>query len=85
MPKYALAVIRMPATATSTYPRAGMWSGVTSRPKTSFATGIANMARPTPNQPIWVKDIMALGSQLPFLPKLLWESMSRVRPLLAPI
>ena len=30
-------------------------------PSSSFAIGIANIARPTPNQPICVRAIMALG------------------------
>ena len=62
-----------------------MESGVTSRPIISLATGMANIARPTPNQPVWVKLIMALGSQLPLVPKLRRDSMSRERPLSAPI
>ena len=52
IPKNALAVMRIPATATSTYPTNGMWSAETSRWRSSWATGMANIARPTPNQPI---------------------------------
>ena len=75
----------MPATATRMYPAAGIWSGVTSSPKISLATGMANIARPTPNQPIWVKLIIALGSQLPLVPKLLCANRSSERPLSAPM
>ena len=46
---------------------------------------MANIARPTPNQPVCVKLIIALGSQLPLVPKLRRASMSSDRPLSAPI
>ena len=36
-------------------------SAVVLPPSSSLATGMANMATPTPNQPIWVKEIMAEG------------------------
>ena len=55
IPKYADAVIHTPATITSTH------SATTLPPRSSLATGIANIATPTPNQPICVNDIIADG------------------------
>lgn len=55
MPKYAEAVMHAPAMMTSAH------SAAVLPPSSSFATGMANMAMPTPNQPICVKEIIARG------------------------
>ena len=47
--------MQMPANKTMAY--ITVWLS----PNKALATGMANMARPTPNQPAWVKLIMALG------------------------
>ncbi len=78
MPKYADPVISIPAMITMIQMARLLSLNM------AFAIGMANMARPTPNQPIWVKDIMAEGSQEPFKPKDLRASRSRLIPVLAP-
>ena len=56
-------------------------------PNTFFnsATGIENIAIPTPNHPIYVKVIIAEQSQDPFFPKACLAIRSRVSPVLHPI
>ena len=54
-----------------------MWS--------SSAAGIANIATPTPNQPIWVKLINAEGRKEPNVPKERCANRSRLSPVLLPI
>ena len=78
MPKYAEAVMHTPAMITSTH------SAAVLPPSSSFATGMANMAIPTPNQPICVNEIIALGRYEPFAPKALRASRSRLMPVSAP-
>ena len=51
--------MQIPATITSAH------SAVLLPPSSSFATGMANMAMPTPNQPICVNEIMAEGRYEP--------------------
>ena len=51
----------------------------------SSAAGMANMATPTPNQPIWVKEISTDASLEPLVPKERWASRSSVRPVSQPI
>ena len=46
----------------------------------SSAAGMANMATPTPNQPIWVRAMRAEGSLEPTVPKERWASRSRDSP-----
>ena len=78
MPKYAEAVMHAPAMMTSVH------SAAVLPPSSSFATGMANMAMPTPNQPICVKEIIAEGRYEPLLPKALRASRSRLMPVSAP-
>lgn len=58
MPKNTVRVISAPETRISR---------LTSSP-VALATGMANIATPTPNQPTWVPPSSAEGSQEPLLP-----------------
>jgi len=55
MPKKADPVMQIPARATSSGTTHGLSGAI------SLATGMANMATPTPNQPICVKLMRAEG------------------------
>ena len=49
------------------------------------AVGIANIATPTPNHPIWVKEISAEGRKEPMRPKVRRDMRSKLRPVFAPM
>ena len=70
--------MQIPATITSAH------SAVLLPPSSSLATGMANMAMPTPNQPICVNEIMAEGRYEPLTPNALRAKRSRLMPVSAP-
>ena len=70
--------MQIPATITSAH------SAVLLPPSSSFATGMANMAMPTPNQPICVNEIMAEGRYEPLTQTPCGPKRSRLMPVSAP-
>ena len=56
-----------------------------SLPLVSSVTGSANIATPTPNQPIWVMLMMAEGKNEPFSPNERCASRSSERPVFWPM